>query len=170
MAGSHFLSFDPATLPTAKITAWFKVPAKEEDIIISSTDDRSFRLNDLKSMDVSDTIAERGLTYYQENRVRYICVDGTKGLAIVEGSEGYYSVEFEYHNGEISHLLCDCPCPYTCKHEVASMLQLWETLELIKKHYDDRYTHSGYFAAVCKASLFSFALSGKETGSIEINL
>lgn len=46
-------------------------------------------------MKVSTATAERGHEYYIENKVRYICVDGTKGYAIVKGSEAY-EAEFEY--------------------------------------------------------------------------
>jgi hypothetical protein len=45
------------------------------------------------------------------------------------------------------------------------MLQLRETLDLIEKNYSAEYTHSGYFAAIAKGTLFSFAIDGKETGS-----
>lgn len=167
MAGSHFVTFDPAVLPVAKVTMWFKAPAKEDDEYASSSDDTSFHLEDLKGMNISSTIAERGHNYYMENRVRYICLDGTHGYAIVEGTESY-AVEFEYRNGEISSLICECPCCYTCKHEFAAMLQLRETLELIEKHYSNEYERTGYFAAISKATLFSFAIDGKETGSFTV--
>ena len=135
--------------------------------LYSKGDDFSFRLDDLKGMNVTAAIAERGHDYYTENKVRYLCIDGAKGLAIVEGSESYM-VEFEYRNGEISHLICECPCSYTCKHEFAAMLQLRETLELIDKHYSDEYERTGYFAAISKGTLFAFAIDGKEAGSFEL--
>lgn len=167
MAGSHFVSFDPSVLPATQVCLWFKAPAKEDEEVVSSTDDSSFRLDDLKGMNVTAAIAERGHDYYMENRVRYICLNGTTGIAIVEGSESYM-VEFEYRNGEISHLICECPCSYTCKHEFAAMLQLRETLELIEKHYSDEFERTGYFAAVSKRTLFAYAIDGKETGSFTL--
>ena len=104
MAGSHFVTFDREALPSSKAVTWFKAPAKEDDEFVSGSDDTTFRLDDLKGMNVTAAIAERGHEYYIENKVRYISIDGTKGYAIVEGSEAY-EVEFEYHNGEISLLL-----------------------------------------------------------------
>lgn len=118
-------------------------------------------------MQITHVIAERGYAYYMENRVRYICLDGFRGYAIVEGG-GSYEVEFEYRNGEVGNLLCDCPCSYNCKHEFAVMLQLKETLDLIAKHYAVEYDRSGYFAAVNKAALFDFAVDRKETGSFTL--
>ncbi len=109
-------------------------------------------------------IAERGWEYYHTLRVRYISVDGVNGYAIVEGNEPY-EIEFECQNNEISSLTCSCFCGYNCKHEVAAMLQLKETLEMIRKHYDDEYQHTGYFAAVTKSVLFAFVIDGKKTGS-----
>lgn len=133
MAGSHFVTFDPDAMPSEKVTLWFKAPAKEDDEFESGSDGAWFRLDDLNGMNISNAIAERGHNYYMENRVRYICLDGYHGYAIVEGTKGYI-VEFEYRNGEISNLVCDCLCSYTCKHEFAAMLQLRETLELINRH------------------------------------
>lgn len=164
MAGSHFVIFDSSTLPVDKIKLWFKAPEKEDEEVISSSDDSSFLLSDLKSMNISNAIAERGHEYYLENRVSYLCLDGTKGFAIVEGSNSYF-VEFQYHNGEISHLICDCPYASTCKHEFAAMLQLRKTLELIEKHYSAEFARTDCFAAIAKGTLFSFAIDGKETGS-----
>lgn len=167
MAGSHFVTFDPTTLPASKVSMWFKAPAKEDDEYASGSDDTSFRLDDLSGMNISSIIAERGHNYYAENRVRYISLDGSHGYAIVEGSEAY-TVEFEYRNGEISNLICDCFCSYTCKHEFAAMLQLRETLELIDKHYAEEYERTGYFAAITKGTLFAFAIDGKELGSFTL--
>lgn len=166
-AGSHFVTFDRSALPQSKIVTWYKAPAKEDDEYVSGSDDSSFRLDDLKSMKISTAIAERGHDYYMENRVRYISIDGTKGYAIVEGSEPY-EVEFEYKGGEISRMICSCFCSYNCKHEFAAMLQLKETLEMIEKHYAAQYDETGYFAAVNKGTLFAFAIDGKEAGSFTI--
>ena len=165
MAGSHFVTFDREALPISKAVTWFKAPVKEDDEFVSGSDDTTFRMDDLSGMKVSTAIAERGHEYYMENKVRYICIDGTKGYAIVEGSEAY-EVEFEYRNGEIRQLICSCFCSYNCKHEFAAMLQLKETLELIGKHYADEYERTEYFAAVNKGTLFAFAIDGKETGRL----
>lgn len=167
MAGSHFVTFDREVLPIGKAVTWFKAPAKEDDEFVSGSDDTSFRLDDLGGMNVSAAIAERGHEYYLENKVVYICIDGNKGYAIVEGSENY-EVEFKYRNGEISDLVCSCFCGCNCKHEFAAMLQLKETLELIGKYYADEYERTEYFAAVNKGTLFAFAIDGKETGSFTL--
>ena len=162
MAGSHFVTFGPAALPPEKVITWFKPPVDDDDYV-SGTDDTKFRLDDLSGMNVSPAIAERGREYYIENKVRYLCLNGTRGYAIVEGSETY-EVEFTYQDGEISELTCSCFCSYNCKHEVAVMLQLRETLELIKKHYGDAFERVDYFAAIFKATFFDFVISGKDNG------
>lgn len=163
LAGTHFVTFDPTALPSNQVLAWFKAPASEEDEFVSGSDETTFSLDDLSGMNISNQIAERGHDYYIENKVRYICVDRTRGYAIVEGKEAY-EVEFEYRNREISNLVCSCFCSYNCKHEFAAMLQLRETLDLIEKHYADEYERTGYFAAVSKGTLFTFAIDGRETG------
>lgn len=167
-ADSHFVTFDRYAIPFGKVVNWFKAPVKEEDEFISGNDDTSFRLDDLKGMKVSSAIAERGHNYYMENNVVYISIDGTRGYAIVEGSEAY-EVEFEYSNGEISQLTCSCFCSYNCKHEFAAMLQLRETLEKIEKNYTAEYESTGYFAAMFKGTLFSFGIDGNDVGSFTLN-
>ncbi len=167
VAGSHFVTFDRETLPRNRAVTWFKAPPKEDEVFVGGRDDTSFLLTDLGGMGVTSQTAERGHEYYVENKVKYISVDGTEGYAVVEGSEAY-EVEFEYRNGEISGLVCSCFCCGICKHEFAAMLQLRETLELIGKNFADEYGRTGYFAAINKATLFAFAVEGKE--SVEITL
>ena len=164
MAGSHFVSFDRDGIPAGKIRTWFKAPALEEEEIVSGSDDTSFPLENLKEMHVKPEIAERGHAYYMDNRVRYIELDGSRGYAIVEGSEAY-EVEFEYLSGAISGLTCSCFCSYNCKHEFAAMLQLRETLGLILDSYAGEYEHTGYFAAINKGTLFTYAVDGKDSGT-----
>ena len=166
-AGSHFITFDPAVLPKEKAVLWFKAPNNEEDEFVSGNDDAAFLLEDLKQMKVSAAVAERGHEYYRYNKVRYICVDGSRGYAIVEGSEAY-EVEFTYRGGEISNLTCSCFCAYPCKHEFAAMLQLKESFEKIEKNHAEQYAHPGYFAAIDKGSLFDIAIAGKDNGSITL--
>jgi len=168
LAGSHFVTFAPATLPVRQIVLWFKAPGKKDDEeVVSSSDDTSFRLDDLSGMNITNAIAQRGYDYYIENRVQYICLDGANGYAIVEGNQ-CYAVEFEYRNGSISNLICECPCCCSCKHEFAAMLQLRETLELINKYYALEYERSNYFAAITRGAFFSFAIDGKKSGTITL--
>lgn len=89
MAGSHFVTFDRAALPIRKAKTWFKAPEKEEDEFISGSDDTTFHLDDLGSIKVSAAIVDRGHEYYIENKVRYLCIDSTKGYAIVIKSDCY---------------------------------------------------------------------------------
>ena len=167
MGGSHFITFNRETLPKSQAVTWFKAPPKEDEEVIIGSDDTGFFLEDLSGMKVIPAIAERGREYYLDNRVRYLCLDGTRGYAVVEGSEAY-EVEFEYLNGEIRGLVCSCFCSYHCKHEFAAMLQLRETLGLVCAHYAGEYESSGYFAAIHKVALFAFAIEGRETGSFTL--
>lgn len=162
MAGSHFVTFDGSVLPNEKVRTWFLPPAKPEEEYETGNDGHTFLLENLENMNVSPAIWERGREYYLENRVHYVSLYDGHGMAIVEG-EHIYEVEFDCQNGQISNLYCDCPCGYTCKHAVAAMMQLKETLDMIGNHYADLC--SGYFAAVLKVDLFRFAVDSRITGS-----
>lgn len=165
IAGSHFVTFDPAVLPAQKVRPWFLPIARDEEEYITGSDDTAFPLGDLGEIKIAPQIISRGHEYYAENRVEYLSLNGTHGYAIVRGTKPY-EVEFELRDGMISELTCSCFCNYNCKHAFAVMLQLRETLELIDKHYADR--HSGYFAAVLKGTLFSVAVDSMETGSFQL--
>ena len=126
-----------------KAADWFKAPPKPEDEYVSGSDDTSFPLRELSEMHIEPEKAERGGAYYAENCVRYLCLDGTKGYAIVEGTSAY-DVEFAYSDGMVSAMTCSCYCTGACKHEYAAMLQLRETLECIEKSYADEYRTRRY--------------------------
>ena len=146
---SNVMTFETAAFSKEKIRTWFLPPISEDDEYEYGHDDASFELSNISEMNVKPVIYERGKNYYEENRVQYICLDGTKGYAIVEGNENY-EVEFAYSEGRISQLTCSCFCTYNCKHEVAVMMQLKECLEIIKKNFADKFEESGYFAMVKK--------------------
>lgn len=167
MAGSHFMAFNPETLPKEKTKLWFMPPQNEDEEIIIGNDESSFNLDDLKGMKISEEIAERGYDYYIENKVAYLELNKNKGYAIVEGTKPY-EIEFKYEDGKISNLTCDCFCTYKCKHEFATMLQLKESLEQIEKYFSKEYEQSRYFSAVRKGTLFSLAIEEKEGKSFEL--
>lgn len=167
MAGSHFITFDRDTLPANKVASWYFPPDDEDEEIVSGSDDSHFSLSNLVDFKISNAVAERGRDYYVENKVRYLSLEYGKGYAIVEGSQPY-EVEFEYHDSEISELTCSCFCCYNCKHEVAALLQLRETLAMIEENYLTQYMHTDYFAAINKSTLFAFAIEGRENGSFTL--
>lgn len=164
-AERYFLAFKRNVLPVSKVIRWFKAPDKEDDVFVSGSDDTTFLLRDLSTMGVSDVTMERGEEYYDDNRVRYLCLDGTKGYAIVRGRE-VYEVEFEYNNGEISKLVCSCYCADKCKHEVATMMLLKDVLSYATENYAEVYNNTGYLAAIDKGTLLYYATDGKKVGTI----
>jgi hypothetical protein len=155
------VTFDPSALPYSKVVRWFKAPEKEGEEIVTGSDDSAFPLMDLDQMKVDSIIRERGIRYFMEDRVKYICLNGDHGYAIVGGGKPY-EVEFEYHNGQIHNLICSCFCCYNCKHEVAAMLQLRVTLEQIELYDGAEFERTGYFAAINQETLFEYAIHGKE--------
>lgn len=164
LLGSHVVAFDRSTIPYSKVIGWFKAPGEDEEEYVTGDEEGGFLLEDLDGMDIRPEVAERGYNYYMENRVSYLSLDGIHGRAIVEGTEPY-ELEFEYVDGEIRNLVCDCYCYYNCKHEFAAMLQLRDTLDMIKESYGDQYARSGCFAALSKAAFQRFVFDHAQTGS-----
>lgn len=162
--GSHLIAFDKNVIPYEKVRGWF-LPSENDEEVAVGYDDESFFYEDIEDFKIKPEIADRGFDYYNRNKVVYISVDGTTGRAIVEGSR-FYEVSFDYGNGGIRNITCDCFCSYHCKHEFAALLQLRETLKIIEELYDDEYSQGDYFAAVSKAALMNYAVDRKEKGSI----
>ena len=162
--GSHLIAFDKNVIPYEKVRGWFLPPENDEEVAVGY-DDESFFYEDIEDFKIKPEIADRGFDYYNRNKVVYISVDGTTGRAIVEGSR-FYEVSFDYGNGGIRNITCDCFCSYHCKHEFAALLQLRETLKIIEELYDDEYSQGDYFAAVSKSALMNYAVDRKEKGSI----
>lgn len=163
-AGNYFITFDRNALPSEKVRGWFIPPVNEEDIAVG---DGEGNFSPLGTSFADPIIEERGRRYYEDGRVRYLCLDGINGYAIVEGSDAY-EVEFEYRNGEIGDLFCSCYCNYSCKHQAATARMLSEMLGVIEaKGYAD-YSYGRYFAAVLKDVLFNVTLKKRESGSITL--
>ena len=167
MAGSHFIVIDRDVLPFEQVITWFKAPESKEEEFISSTDDETFSLDDFSGMKIDKATADRGHDYYMENRVVYVEIKDGKARAIVTGTKPY-EVEFNYHNGEISGLVCNCYCTGACKHEFATMLQLKETLKVINEEYGDDFDLD-YLAIISKPVFFEYVIDNKTNGSFKLN-
>lgn len=166
LAGSHFITTDGGALKFEQIITWFKAPSDENEEFVSGEGDEVFNITNLGDMDLDKATADRGYDYFVENKVVYIELDHGKGRAIVLGSKPY-EVEFNFANGDISSLVCNCFCTGACKHEFAAMLQLRETLNIIAENYkfidlDD------YLAIVSKVVFFENAIGSKTKGNFTI--
>ena len=165
-AGSHFVTFDSATLSFEKALTWFRAPEKEEEYV-SGTDGSSFTLDTLEGLNFDEYDLENGKEVYMENGVEYLELNGTKGRAVVVTSKPYI-VEFTYKNGEISELYCECYHVTPCKHCFATLLQLREALKCIEDNYSAEFEKSNYFATILKGKFFSFAVDSKMKGSVKL--
>ena len=157
----HVVSFDPLVLPYEKIRTWFIGGEDEEPYEIVS-DDLGFSLNELERMDVTKQVFDKGWDYYMSDYVMYLSVNGTQGRAIVQRHKAY-EVEFDFIDGEIRNLFCNCPCGGTCKHSVAAILQLKDLLSKLNEYYPDM-DHS-CFAAIPKVTFMQYAVKNRQRGS-----
>ena len=163
----YVMTFTPHTLAPSQIVRWYKAPPTEEDAFVSGSDDSSFPLDHMEDMDIRPAIRGRGYDYYHGNHVKYLCLDGTKGYAIVQGTEAY-EVEFQYVDGHISDLTCTCFCSYHCKHEYATLLMLRDILAEIERSYEDAFKKFGYVACLNKQTFVSVAIMEQNTGRLKV--
>lgn len=169
LGGSHLITFDRYVLSKEQIHSWFFAPKRddEEEYVVGNDENTVYHLDDLSSIEVDSKVVERGLDYYKNDHVKYVCVDHGYGYAIVKGNR-YYEVEFDLEDRKVSNLVCDCFCHDVCKHEVAVLLQLKETLERILEHYDVWY--DDYFAAIDHTTLMCYAVGTKQKGRITLRV
>ena len=162
LLGMHVVTFDRDAIPYSKVVHWFNASQNEGQ---NSNEGQHFTLSDLSGMNADDRITARGRDYKDKNKVAYMSLDGTRGDALIIGTEPYI-VAFEYSDGTVRDLMCNCSYGHRCKHEVAAMLQLRETLELIQSNYGKDFAESGYFAVLSKSEFFDCVMHNAELGDV----
>lgn len=166
LGGSHLIAFDEDVFPYDKIRGWFLPPENGDEFAVGY-DDEGFYYDDFENFNIEPQISQRGADYYKSNKVVYICVCGENGKALVDGSKPYeVTFDFDIVDLEIRNVTCDCFCSYHCKHEFAVLLQLRETINHIENYYGEEYKKTGYFAAISKSVLLSYAVDGEKSGKI----
>ena len=163
-----FVSFEDDVIPFEKIASWYLPPSGVDDTIVSGKDDEFFLdLEDLESAPISSEIFRRGIEYYHMGKVVFLERDGGCCRAIVEGSR-YYYVKFEYDEGAICGLTCDCFCTDVCKHEIAALLALRDLMQTIGKDLRENTELPDYFAALNKVEFCNRILLKQKHGSITL--
>lgn len=158
------LSFDRKNLGKEKISQWFFSPQGEEPYISTYRPD-PFPLDDLTQFPIEHARLERGLQYYKEQRVVYLCIDDRYGYAIVRGSE-HYEVEFEYNNGIIEDISCSCYYDGHCKHEFAVLLELQYMLQIVEREFKNEYSKNRYVATIDKDVVWQMSVRWTNKGTI----
>ena len=90
-----------------------------------------------------------GKSDFNCGEVLYLSIEDGKGHAIV-GTNELHEVEFDYKNGMIANITCDCWACGICKHGAAAVFALKSALEKIEKHFPEKIEASGYFAVMSK--------------------
>ena len=165
LLGTHVVTFARDAIPYDKVMNWFHMPQNEKP---NTADNQDFMLSDLSGMNADDKIMERGRDYQLKNKVAYFSLDGMQGKALVMGTEPYV-VEFEFDDGVVRNLTCNCSYGHRCKHEVAVMLQLRETLELIHNNFGKEFSEFNYFAALNRADFVDCIMDHTKLGDFSLN-
>ena len=157
----YMTTFDPNALPVEKAKLWFNPPLKENDEIVSASDGKSFALSNMEVI-FDDWIVNSGKAYYKTKSVLYFHLENNHVYAIVEGTKNY-EVEFDYSNGIVSNLMCNCFCIGNCKHEYATLLMLKDMLKAIDD-YSMTLCPPKRITAVRTDILFNYSIN-KKTGT-----
>ena len=164
ISNRFLLSFSRNCIGKEMISKWFFAPQGEEPFISTYTPS-PFPLDDLSQFPIQRERLERGIQYYKDQCVVYICLDDIYGYAIVQGSE-CYEIEFIYQNEMIEDISCGCYCDGHCKHEFALLLELKELVKELKTHFTKQYSVNTYVAAIDKDVLWHMSVRWARRGTI----
>lgn len=156
--GDELFSFDKNTLPFGKILPYFKAPAKPDEEYASAKENKFYNLDDLEGMGAYEHTIMVGKSDFNCGEVLYLSVEDGKGHAIV-GTDELHEVEFDYKNGMIANITCDCWACGICKHGAAAVFALKSALEKIEKHFPEKFETSGYFAVMSKNTFMNVIAS-----------
>ncbi len=152
-------------LPFEKIRGWFMPCTEAEEEYVTGSDDFSFPLRAPGAIKISKEVGGRGVDYFESGRVLYIELKNNHGRALIRGSR-IYEVDFDYKDGEISNLNCECYCSGICKHIFSVILQLNELIFIAEDNYPDLDIMEGYLAIVNKEVFYGHALSEDKYGAL----
>lgn len=168
--GDELFSFDRRSIPFEKILLYFKAPANPDEEYASAKDDKFYSLDDLESMGANMNTVKLGEADFDCGEVLYLSVDGRKGHAIV-GEDDLHEIEFDYKNGMVANITCNCwECGF-CRHGAAAVFALKSALEKIEEQFPKRFENSGFFAVIPKISFMNIiaSIDNDSIGSFVIN-
>ncbi len=118
------VSLQEDALPFDEYKTWV-FPPKDENSPAqewASAGGYSFVLEDFEQSKFFDGATfEKGFDLLQNGAIKYFSYRAGRCHAIIKGRK-YYVVEFDYKDGEVTNLLCDCACASVCKHCAAAII------------------------------------------------
>lgn len=127
---SQMVCFGKIPLTPERFESWITPPAdpqapEEENDEVISGEGYVMDIYDLDACeDLRKIIWERGVNYYFDGNLKYLCVRNGVGTAFVKG-EKWYRVDFTVDEGGLmTDIYCDCPYLGLCKHEASVVLAL----------------------------------------------
>lgn len=159
---SQMVCFGEIPLTPERFESWIippadpKLPKEAEDEVISG-EGYVIDIHDLDACDdLRQIIWERGVNYYFDGNLKYLCVRNGIGTAIVKG-EKWYRVDFTVDEGGLmTDIYCDCPYQGLCKHEAAVALALM----ILEK--DAGYDFKTDFVALDRETFWQLASMAEE--------
>ena len=165
MADNHFITVDPETLSFEQVQGWLMPPPEPAEVVVGSGGDDPFPLDVLAESGIPQEIAARGHEYYLQGRVACLEKIGDRCRALVMGGHTY-TVEFTLQDGMVSDLVCDCYCPGRCKHQMAALLQMQESLELALRNGLDT---EDYLLAVHQHLFCEMVVRARCSGTLRVS-
>lgn len=109
---------NPDVLNIEQVKSWYFSPREEKEEFFVG-DGYTVNLDNIPACDdYKDDELDDAADIFNERDVKFVTVKNGKGYAIVKRNKPHL-VEFEYKNGVISNLLCDCIKPGLCAHSFA---------------------------------------------------
>ncbi len=124
---------NPKVLTIEQAKSWYFPPREEEEKFFVGDGYRIKLDNIMNSEDIDYVDFDDAVDIVNDGEVKFITVKNGKGFAILKRNKPHL-VEFEYSNGVVSNLLCDCIKPNLCDHSLAACI----AIDIMTKNDTDR--------------------------------
>ncbi len=124
---------NPNALTIEQTKSWYFPPREEEEKFFVGDGYRIKLDSIMNNDDIDDVDFADAVDIVKDGEVKFITVKNGKGFAIVKRNKPH-PVEFEYSNGVVSNLLCDCIKPNLCDHSLAVCI----AMDILTEHDIDR--------------------------------
>ncbi|MCM1115837.1 MAG: hypothetical protein NC397_10120 [Clostridium sp.] len=112
---------NPDVLTIEQVRKWYFPPREEEEEFFVG-DRYEIKLDNIMNCeDIDEFEFADAVDIVKDGEVKFITINNGKGFAIVKRNKPHL-VEFEYSNGVIKNLLCDCIKPNLCDHSIAACI------------------------------------------------
>ncbi len=136
--GPYMFCFDREAVSFQQFKSWVSPP--ERALREVKGDGFTLFLDELGYCEfASEEALERGMRYFQDERVEFLSLIEGKGTALVK-DERWHTVTFTYDEGKMQGVVCQSEVDRFCEHAVVTCLTLRTLLQVVQNEFPNQYS------------------------------